>query len=112
MLGDHLDTFENREDANERVLCGHVDASQRGVAIWAWGAAYPGGAVQGKAADSNMAREMRLSARVGHPCGQDFLAKPFLDAHPDYAWQKPYLHDMKAGPWTEFRSGEVSAIAR
>src|ERR1700704_536649 len=77
MLGDHLDTFENREDANERVLCGHVDASQRGVAIWAWGAAYPGGAVQGKAADSNMAREMRLSARVGHPCGQDFLAKPF-----------------------------------
>src|ERR1700676_3253241 len=112
MLGDHLDTFENKEDANERVLCGHVDASQRGVSIWAWGAAYPGGAVQGKAADSSMAKEMRLSARVGHPCGQDFLAKPFLDAHPDYAWQKPYLHDMKAGPWTEFRSGEVSSIAR
>jgi hypothetical protein len=110
MLGDHLDTFENKQDANERVLCGHVDASQRGVGIWAWGPSYPGGAVQAKAADSNMAKEMRLTARVGHPCGQDFLAKPFLEAHPDYAWQQPYLRDMKSGPWTEFRSGAVSTI--
>src|ERR1700730_14686043 len=56
MLGDHLDTFENKQDANERVLCGHVDASQRGVSIWAWGAAYSGGAVQGTAAASSMAK--------------------------------------------------------
>ena len=48
---------------------------------------------------------MRLVVRAGHSCGADFLAKPFLAAHPDYAWQAPYLHDMKAGPWTEFRAG-------
>ncbi len=25
------------------------------------------------------------------------------------AWQKPHLHDMKAGPWTTFRSGQRAA---
>ncbi len=108
MLGDHVDSFEKKEEADERTLCGHVDASTRGVAIWSWGPSYPGGAVQGKAADSAMAKEMRLTARMGHPCGQDFLAKPFLEAHPEYAYQEPYLHDMKAGPWTTFSSNEAA----
>jgi hypothetical protein len=107
MLGDHLDTFQKKEEANERTLCGHVDASPRGVAIWSWNPSYPGGAVQGKASDSTMAQNMRLVARMGHPCGEDFLAKPFLAAHPEYAYQEPYLRDMKAGPWTTFASGEV-----
>jgi hypothetical protein len=109
MLADHVDSFEKKTEANERVLCGHVDTSARGVAIWDWQPYYPGGAVQAKATDSTMAKEMRLVARVGHPCGDDFLAKPFLAAHPDYAWQEPYLRDMKAGPWTTFRAGEPPA---
>jgi hypothetical protein len=64
--------------------------------------------VQAKATDSSMTKEMKMMARVGHPCGVDFLAKPFLAAHPEYAWQEPYLRDMKAGPWTEFHSGETA----
>ncbi len=107
MLGDHVDSFQKKEEPNERVLCGHTDASARGVQIWSWGPYFPGGAVQGKATDSAMAGQMRLAARMGHPCGGDFLAKPFLEAHPEYNWQSPYLVDMKAGPWTEFRSGQV-----
>lgn len=107
MLGDHGDTWEKKEQANERTLCGHVDASPRGVAIWSWNPYYAGGAVQGKAADSSMAKQMMLVARVGHPCGEDFLAKPFLAAHPEYQWQEPYLRDMKAGPWTTFQAGKV-----
>jgi hypothetical protein len=55
-----------------------------------------------------MAREMRIVARMGHPCGGNFLAKPFLAAHPEYAWQEPYLRDMNAGPWTEFRSNQTA----
>jgi len=106
MLGDHVDSFEKKEQANERVLCGHLDNSARGVAQWAWGPYYPGGAVQGKATDSSMTKDMRLVARMGHPCGEDFHAKEFLAAHPDYAWQDLYLRDMKAGPWTTFRAGE------
>jgi Phospholipase B len=106
MLADHVDSFEKKTDVNERTLCGHLDVSQRGVGIWAWDPYYPGGAVQGKATDSSMTKQMRIVARVGHPCGEDFLAKPFLAAHPEYSWQEPYLRDMKAGPWTTFTAGE------
>ncbi len=106
MLGDHADTYQKKEEPNERVLCGHVDGSPRGVKEWAWTAYFPGGAVQGKATDSAMTKDMRFMARAGHPCGGDFLAKPFLEAHAEYAWQAPYLRDMKAGPWTEFRAGQ------
>ena len=74
--------------------------------MWEWGAYYPGGAVQGKAMDSDMAAKMSFVAHAGHPCGEDFLAKPFLAAHPEYAWQAPILKDMKAGPWTVFSAGE------
>jgi len=49
---------------------------------------------------------------MGHPCGEDFLAKPFLASHPAYAWQEPYLRDMKAGPWTEFGVGKSTAAAK
>jgi hypothetical protein len=49
---------------------------------------------------------MRIMARTGHPCGDDFKAKDFLAAHPEYAWQAPYLRDMNAGPWTLFSSNE------
>src|SRR5271169_3700402 len=93
-----------------RTACVHVDASSRGVPQWEYTPYYPGGAVQGEAADSNMAKDMRLVARMGHPCGQDFLAKPFLAEHPEYAWQEPYLRDMKAGDWTIFRAGEKPVI--
>ena len=110
-LSDHLDTFDKTayfgpKQANERSLCGHVDTSSRGVKEWAWDAYNPGGAVQGKAADSAMAAKMSFVARAGHPCGADFLAEPFLEHHPEYSWQRPLLRDMKAGPWTLFASGQ------
>jgi hypothetical protein len=108
MLGDHVDSYHQKPETNERTLCGHVDSSPRGVDVWGWTPYFPGGAVQAKATDSSMTKEMKLVARVGHPCGADFIAKPFLAAHPEYAWQEPYLRDMKAGPWTEFHSGETA----
>jgi hypothetical protein len=103
---DHYDSYEKRENADARTICGHVESSPNGVAIWDWPPYFPGGAVQGKATDSSMAAAMSLIARRGHPCGEDFLAEPFLKAHPEYAWMSPSLRDMKAGPWSEFRSGE------
>ena len=41
---------------------------------------------------------------MGHPCGRDFVAADFLAKHPEYAWQAPYLKDLKAYPWTLFES--------
>ena len=105
-LSDHFDTYQNKEEANERTLCGHVETSPRGIPEWDWNPFYPGGAVQGKAADSTMVKAMTLTARRGHPCGADFNAKDFLDKHREYAWEKDVLPDMKAGPWSTFKSGE------
>jgi hypothetical protein len=105
-LSDHFDTYQNKEEANERTLCGHVEISPRGIPEWDWPPYYPGGAVQGKAADSNMAKAMTMRARRGHPCGADFLAKDFLDKNPQFNWEKDILPDMKAGPWSTFKSGD------
>ncbi len=108
-LSDHVDSFEKPEQSqpNERSLCGHVDASSRGVKEWGWEPYNPGGAVQGKATNSALTASMSFVARAGHPCGEDFLAADFLDHHPEFDWQKPLLRDMKAGPWTTFQAGEI-----
>ena len=53
-LGDHFDTFEKKEDADERTLCGHVENSPRGVPVWERPPYSPDGAVQGKATDSSL----------------------------------------------------------
>jgi hypothetical protein len=105
-LSDHVDSFEKKDQPNERSLCGHVDASPRGVKEWGWDAYNPGGAVQGKATDSTMAAKMSFVARAGHPCGANFHAADFLEQHPEFSWQKPLLRDMKAGPWTVFTAGQ------
>jgi len=105
-LGDHFDSYEGKEHADERSLCGHTDNSPRGVPQWNDAPYDPEGAVQGKVTDSSMAAKMSLRARAGHPCGEDFLAKDFLEQHPEYDWEKPALRDMKAGPWTTFTAGQ------
>ena len=40
-LSDHFDSFEKKDQPNERGLCGHVDTSSRGVKEWAWDAYNP-----------------------------------------------------------------------
>ena len=105
-LADHVDSFEKKEQADERSLCGHLDSSPRGEKVWDDPPYDPDGAVQGKATNSAMAAKMSLVAHAGHPCGEDFLADHFLEQHPEYSWQKPLLRDMKAGPWTVFTAGE------
>jgi hypothetical protein len=67
----------------------------------AWQPAYgTAGAVQNKATDATMAANLSF-AEVGHACGRDFNAAQHLAAHPEFAWQKSELRDMKAYPWTE-----------
>jgi len=105
-LSDHYDSFEHKIDAGKRSLCGHEDTSPVGEKVWGDAPHEPGGAVTGKVMDSDMAAKLSFTGRAGHPCGDDFLAAPFLAAHPEFAWQKPILRDMKAGPWTTFSAGE------
>lgn len=103
---DHFDAYTKKDGPDGRTLCGHSDLSSTGDKGWDVAAFDPMGAVQGKVTDSDMAAHMTLIARAGHPCGEDFYAKPFLAAHPKFDWQAPVLRDMMAGPWTEFHSGQ------
>jgi len=96
---DHYDVITHEFDPNERTLCGHIDKSSRGMKPWqdAYG---PAGAVEAKVTDSTMAEKMSFVAGAGHPCGVEFHAAEFLKQHPEYAWQKSLLQDLKANQWT------------
>ncbi len=100
-MADHQDSFENKELASERTLCGHNESSPRGMGSWQppYG---PAGAVQSKVADGKLAAELSLWAAMGHACGTPFLAAEHLAQHPELDWQKDILIDMKPGPWTLF----------
>jgi len=106
-MADHDDSFTGKNEADERSLCGHVDKVKGGVPEFDWAPYYPGGSVTGKVTDSDLAGKMGLIAHAGHPCGEDFLAAPFLAAHPEYEYLKPILKDMKSGPWTAFAAEET-----
>ncbi len=102
-LADHYDSFAKKTDPNERTLCGHIDLSSRGSKPWEpeFGIA---GAVQNKAADSQMIADLSFTAAMGHACGIDFHASEHLKKHPEFAWQKDLLKDLPSRPWTTFRA--------
>jgi hypothetical protein len=100
-LGDHYDSFEGKNDPDERTLCSHLDLSPRGAPAWQPPYA-PAGAVQNKITDAAGAEKMSFTAALGHACGLDFKARPHLDKHPEFAWMKDILRNMDARPWTTF----------
>jgi len=106
-LSDHYDTYTKKEGADQRTLCGHGDVASDGDPTWDMQPYEPMGAVQGKVVDSKMATNMSFIARMGHPCGANFDAAKFLQAHPEFMWQAPVMRDMNAGPWTNFRIGQT-----
>jgi hypothetical protein len=100
---DHVDSSTGVKASNGNVLCGHIENDPRG---WppSWAPYCPAGAVQGKVTSAALAKDMKFWARMGHPCGEDFIAGPFFVKHPEYEWQKKYLKDMKSHPWTLFEA--------
>ena len=105
-LADHYDTFTKRDGPNRRTLCGHGDTTAETLPGSNAPPYDPFGSAQGKVITSDMAAAMEFLARIGHPCGTNFDAAKFLNAHPEFSWQSPVLRNMDAGPWTEFRIGE------
>jgi hypothetical protein len=105
-LASHEDSYTGKVTPDARTLCGHIDADSHGVPEWGDAPFYPDGAVTGKVTDSDLAADLSLIARAGHPCGEDFIAAPFFVAHPQFDYLKSILKDMKAGPWTKFNAGE------
>jgi hypothetical protein len=104
-MADHFDTFDNKDSACERTLCGHNEVSPRGMGAWQppYG---PAGAVQNKVADGKLAEQLAMWAAMGHACGVPFIAAEHLAKHPELAWQKDILIDMNPGPWTLFNAAD------
>jgi hypothetical protein len=100
-LGDHYDSFERKNDPDERTLCAHIDLSSRGAPPWQPPYA-PAGAVQNKITDAAGAEKMSFSAALGHACGLNYKAGAHLSQHPEFAWMKDILRNMDARPWTRF----------
>lgn len=103
-LADGYDVIEKKIAPCERTLCGRIDLSPRGSKPWQqeYG---PAGAVQNKAADHVMIREMRMLAAIGPQAGPAFKANSHIAAHPEFDYQSGVLKDISAQPWTEFRAG-------
>ena len=102
MESDSFDVIENKAGPTERTLCGAVENSPRGIPEWDWAKYFPGGTVQAKVIDSSMASKMQFWGAPGRPCGGPFIAKTFLQAHPEYNWAAGLLRDMPFPAWTLF----------
>jgi len=113
---DHYDVTTRKTGGTGNTLCGHVELDGRGLHEWDWANFYPGGTVNAKVADTQMASKMTLWASAGHPCGTDFKLEPFLKAHPEFAWLRDISGDMPAGAWTLFstsnKMGEEVGLKR
>jgi len=101
MLADHYDVYLEKENPSSRTICGHHELDD-GSIPGSRGAYYPGGAIDGKVVDSNLAKNWQLWARWGSSCDISFDAKQFLEKHTQYDWLEGYLKDLPAEPWTIF----------
>ena len=101
-MGDHSDVISKKNKASGLTLCGHFDDDATAAWYWDQQPYDASGAVQGKATDGTLAGAMKLWARMGHPCGESFVASDFLARHPEFSYQKGLLHDMPSQPWTLF----------
>jgi phospholipase B-like protein len=102
--GDTYNELTRAKEASRCVIAGRVDTDPKGVPEWSWPPYFPGGTVQAKITTAALARDLKFWAHMGNPNGDDFLAAPFLAAHPEYQWESKYLRDMKAWPWTLFEA--------
>ena len=100
-LADHYDTFEKKEDADERTLCGHVDLSPRGVR--------DGNRPTGRRARfRTKLRTPRWRStcpsprRRGTPAASTSSRPNTCSKHSGFSWEKSLLRDMDAYPWTTF----------
>jgi hypothetical protein len=105
MLADHYDMYLEKENPSSRTICGHHELDD-GSIPGSRGAYYPGGAVDGKVVDSDMARNWQFWAKWGSSCNIGFDANDFLQKHTQYDWMEGHLTDLPAESWTIFPAEE------
>ena len=103
---DHFDSYRGRFQPSGRTLCGHFDLDPEADKPWPGVPFGCSGTVDSKVVDAAMAREMSFAARWGSACGTAFVARKYLEAHPQFDWMERILKDRPAEPWAVFRAGE------
>lgn len=107
ILADHYDVYLQQERPCARSVDGHLELDRLDHGGDGWGApCFPGGAMDGKVLDSELARAMSFYARWGSSCGRPFDARAFLAEHPQFDHLAGYLKDRPAQPWTLFKADE------
>ncbi|OBB99277.1 peptidase C45 [Mycobacterium sp. 852002-40037_SCH5390672] len=106
MLADTFDPYLGDVHPSARTICAHSDADpcQFNAVI----PFTPHGSVDGKVVTSADIESMSLWARFGRADGTEFIAENFLRMHPQWNWQRGYLEDRPARPWTYIRSDGAS----
>src|SRR3569833_2437852 len=97
-LANHDDSFTGKSGPDARTLCGHIDKDPHGVPEWGDASYYPDGAETSKVTKSDLAANLSLIARAGHPCGEVFIAAPILASHRGGAGRGPGRGGGGAGP--------------
>ena len=100
VLADHYDVYMGEERPGARTICKHTELEPE---HFARGAFYPHGAIDGKVATSEMAKQMSFWGKYGASCHRAFSKNKYLTKHPKYAKWRPYLVDFPNRPWTKIR---------
>ena len=101
-LADHYDTYFKVDKPTRGTICGHVELDPRGWPEWNCGPYYPFGTTDGIVTNSNLTKRGEFWAHWGKPCGTDFIAQKFFNAHPEYNQLAPNTYDLISYPWALF----------
>ncbi len=96
-LADQIDPLTGQFSPGEKVLMCRME-----IQLPPWNLPY--GAGDGKVVTSELADKMSFWARMDHPDGSTYSWDQFFVDNPQYAWQKPYLRELRDNPWTLFQS--------
>lgn len=105
MLADHYDVYLKKEIPTCRTICGHWELDN-GMVPGTLSAYYPGGAIDGKVLDANLAKNWSFWAKWGHSCDLDFNATKFIVDNPQYDYLEGFLPNLPAHPWTLFSAAD------
>lgn len=100
IISDHYDVYLKKINPSNRTCCSHYDLDKSlhsGYVPF-----YPGGALDGKVIDTNMAKKMSFCGRWGNSCGIPFNVKKYINKNPQWSDYKPYLIDRPTQEWSIF----------
>lgn len=83
IISDHHDAYLKIDSMNNRSICRHseLDASSPNLGLTGY---YLWGATDGKVVNTQQAKRLEFEGRFGSSCGREFIAKDFLEKHPEY----------------------------